>query len=90
VKPYRLADRPAQQALAITQEVSSPCPELATTVGTSLGLQRLVARPHEWKSEHRGECRTKMFQGTHPLTIINNFNEIKERFNKQLEEYKNK
>lgn len=42
---------------------------------------------HEFIPEYRGDCYPKKFTGTHPQSILNNFAELKQKFNQQLEIY---
>lgn len=42
---------------------------------------------HEFKPEYRGSCFTKKFEGEHPEIIKNNIQQLKDKFNQQLEKY---
>jgi hypothetical protein len=42
---------------------------------------------HEFKPNVRGECFTSKFDGTHPLSIIENLEQLKLNFNTQLKKY---
>ena len=42
---------------------------------------------HEFKPHIRGECYTEKFYGEHPKSIINNLNNLTEKFNNQLKKY---
>lgn len=45
--------------------------------GDDITKQQIEAKyrgVHEWKPQHRGDCFTSKFQGTHPKSITNSFN----------------
>ena len=42
---------------------------------------------HEFKPHVRGECYTKKFEGTHPESIINSYELLNQRFEKELQNY---
>jgi len=42
---------------------------------------------HEFKPHVRGECYTKEFNGTHPESIINSFEQLNKRFKLELQKY---
>ena len=42
---------------------------------------------HEWKPASRGDCFTTAFEGCHPQIVINNIQQLKDKFNSQLETY---
>lgn len=42
---------------------------------------------HEFKPNVRGECYTNKFEGEHPKSIQNSFNELMNRFEKELHSY---
>ena len=42
---------------------------------------------HEFKPNVRGECFTKLFEGSHPESIIKNFENLKNKFTSQLKHY---
>lgn len=43
---------------------------------------------HEFKPAYRGDCRTALFEGKHPLPIQKSMKSLKTKFNKQLDEYR--
>lgn len=42
---------------------------------------------HEFKPEIRGECYTNKFEGIHPESIVKNIDELKHKFQRQLEKH---
>lgn len=50
-------------------------------------IERKYIGVHEFKPHVRGECYTEKFTFGHPEAIMNNMNELTNKFNKQLEKY---
>ena len=42
---------------------------------------------HEFKPSYRGACRTKKFEGEHPEIIKSNMQQLKDKFNEQVDKY---
>ena len=52
-----------------------------------MSIEQKYLGVHEFKPNVRGECYTKSFDGTHPESIIKNFEFLKNKFIHQLNQY---
>jgi hypothetical protein len=50
-------------------------------------IEKMYRGVHEFKPEARGDCFTEKFTLEHPLSIRNNIDLLKQKFNNQLSTY---